>query len=162
MTPTPTAVDNRLLDRAIALAAEASADGAAGPFGAVVARGSEVLGEGWNRVVGDHDPTAHAEVVAIRAACAALGDHVLEGCTIYASCEPCPMCLGAIYWARIARVVYAAGRTEAAQAGFDDAWIYDEIGRRPMERSITMVRVERPGAAKVFEQWMCNPRRQCY
>ncbi len=154
--------DVRLLDRAVALAETASADGAAGPFGAVVARGERILGEGWNRVVGDHDPSAHAEIVAIRAACATLGSHALTGCTIYSSCEPCPMCLGAIYWARLARVVFASSRADAARAGFDDAWIYDEIGRGLRDRSIEMVHVERPRAAGVFEHWTQNPHRRRY
>ncbi|MBD3239510.1 MAG: hypothetical protein GF331_02920 [Chitinivibrionales bacterium] len=162
MAPTRETTDCRLLDRAIALAAAVSADGAAGPFGAVVARGEEVLGEGWNRVVGQHDPTAHAEIVAIRAACHALGDHALTGCTLYSSCEPCPMCLGAIYWARIDRVVYASTRADAAGAGFDDARIYDELARPEAERSIEMMRIERPRAGQTLADWARNPHRQGY
>ena len=101
-----------------------------------VARGDDVIAVGWNQVTSTNDPTAHAEVQAIRAACAALGTFQLAGCDLYASCEPCPMCLGAVYWARPASVHFAATRAEAAAAGFDDAFIYDEIARPPEARGI--------------------------
>src|SRR3954465_1461729 len=111
--------------RAIALSNEQLTTGAGGPFGAVIARDGEIVAEGVNRVPTTNDPTAHAEIVAIRAACAALGTFTLAGCTIYASCEPCPMCLGAIYWARLDGLYYASDRADAAAIGFDDARVYE-------------------------------------
>ena len=107
-----------------------------GPFGAVIARHGEVLAEGVNRVTANHDPTAHAEVQAIRAAGSALGTYDLSGCSIYASCEPCPMCLGAIYWARLSHLYFAAGQRDAAAAGFDDAAIYREFALAPSLRRL--------------------------
>jgi guanine deaminase len=121
-------MDPRFLERAVALAARSVARGG-GPFGAVVVRGGTVIAQAANRVTASHDPTAHAEVRAIRAACRKLGTHQLDGCEIYSSCEPCPMCLGAIYWARLSAVYFAASREDAARAGFDDQFIYDEIAR---------------------------------
>ncbi|MCU0246793.1 MAG: nucleoside deaminase, partial [Bryobacter sp.] len=112
-------MDPRFLERAVALAARSVARGG-GPFGAVVVRGGTVIAQAANRVTASHDPTAHAEVRAIRAACRKLGTHQLDGCEIYSSCEPCPMCLGAIYWARLSAVYFAASREDAARAGFDD------------------------------------------
>jgi tRNA(Arg) A34 adenosine deaminase TadA len=154
--------DLRLIARAIALAAEHSADGVHGPFGAVIARGSEVIAEGWNCVVAGHDPTAHAEVVAIRKACESLGTHELSGCTIYCSCEPCPMCLAAIYWARLERVVYAATREDAAAIGFDDARIYDELRRPWPDRSLRAAQLGWKEAVAVLQAWSCNPRHRGY
>ena len=115
-----------------------------------------------DRVTEWRDPTAHAEIVAIRDACAKLGSHQLEGCVIYASSEPCPMCLGAIYWARPAAVYFANDRTEAAAAGFDDAFIYDELGRRPAARRMRMQRVDIPGADEPFRRWRALPGREGY
>src|SRR3954447_16239107 len=114
---------------ALELAVRNAESGQGGPFGAVVARRDDVLATGANGVVEGSDPTAHAEIVAIRAACARLGSFQLEGCELYASCEPCPMCLGAIYWARPRAVFYAATRHDAAAAGFDDAYVYEQIAR---------------------------------
>ena len=102
-----------------------------GPFGAVIVRGGKVLAEGWNEVTSSNDPTAHAEVTAIRRACQAVGDFSLEGATLYTSCEPCPMCLASAYWARISRIVYSNTRDDAAAIGFDDAFIYDEMPKDP-------------------------------
>lgn len=125
-----------------------------GPFGAlVVGADGRVIGEGCNRVTSANDPTAHAEVTAIRAACAALETFVLEGCTLYTSCEPCPMCLAAAYWARVDAIVYGATREDAAAAGFDDALIYDEIGLAPAQRSIPMRRLGEAPAAALFGEW---------
>ena len=107
--------------------------GEGGPFGAVIARGGAVLAEGWNQVTSTDDPTAHAEVVAIRRACTAVQSFSLAGATLYASCEPCPMCLAAARWARVARIVYANTRADAAAIGFNDAFIYDEIAKPPSE-----------------------------
>jgi tRNA(Arg) A34 adenosine deaminase TadA len=121
--------------RAIELA-ELSIQSGGGPFGAVVVKDDKILAEAHNQVVRDHDPTAHAEVRAIRLAAAALGDHVLTGCTVYSSCEPCPMCLGALFWSRVDRVWFAATREDAAAAGFDDEALYVELTRPLAERSL--------------------------
>jgi guanine deaminase len=146
-----TAAVERHMELALRLAEESVARGG-GPFGAVVARGADVIASGGNRVVLDRDPTAHAEVVALRAAARALGTHVLAGTAVYASCEPCPMCLGALLWARVDRVWFAASRHDAANAGFDDAAIYDELAlpldrRRLPIRALLAERGLRPFAA---------------
>jgi tRNA(Arg) A34 adenosine deaminase TadA len=132
-------VDEEYLRRAIALATANVAAGG-GPFGAVIVREGHVIAEGANRVTAAHDPTAHAEVVAIRAAGQALQSHDLSGCTIFASCEPCPMCLGAILWARLDRIVYAATKEDAAAAGFDDSNFYAELAKPPSARQTPMLR----------------------
>ncbi len=139
--------------RAIGLAAAGVGEGGSGPFGAVVVKDGRVVGEGCNRVTSANDPTAHAEIVAIREACAALGDFSLAGCEIYASCEPCPMCLSAIYWARIARIFYAATRQDAARIGFDDDLIYREFTRPAAERAVPAERIDMPEARDVFDAW---------
>lgn len=126
-----------------------------GPFGAiVVGPDGRIVGEGCNEVTSTNDPTAHAEVSAIRAACAALGTFVLEGCRLYTSCEPCPMCLAAAYWARVDEIIYGASREDAAVGGFDDAFIYDEIGLAPGARSLPMHRVAEEAAAALFREWL--------
>jgi tRNA(Arg) A34 adenosine deaminase TadA len=127
--------------------------GAGGPFGAVIVRDGQVLARGCNEVTSRNDPTAHAEVQAIRAACAALGSFQLTGCDLYASCEPCPMCLGAIYWARPRAVYHAASRIEAAAAGFDDAFIYEELERGPADRRLPLVHLPLPEAHAPFGIW---------
>jgi tRNA(Arg) A34 adenosine deaminase TadA len=124
-----------------------------GPFGAVVVRRGHVIGRGWNCVTSRHDPTAHAEIVAIRDACRTLNAYSLEACEIYASCEPCPMCLAAIYWARLERIYYAATRDDAARIGFDDDAIYREIGKPVDRRAIPMVAMMREEAAAVLRKW---------
>jgi len=146
---------------AIELALENVAHGG-GPFGAVVVRDGAVVATGVNRVTDDHDPTAHAEVVAIRNACEKLGSFQLAGCTLYASCEPCPMCLGAIYWARPAAVVFAAGRDDAATAGFDDAVIYRELVTDLPQRQIPTRQVPHPRSLQPMEAWASNTDRQDY
>ena len=143
--------DLALLRRTIELSIESVAEHG-GPFGALVVRDGRILGEGRNRVVPDADPTAHAEVLALRAAARALGTHDLSGCEIYASCEPCPMCLGAIHWARIRVVHYAAGRDDAAAAGFDDARLYAafaEAGAGDVETRTAL----REEALEAFRVW---------
>jgi tRNA(Arg) A34 adenosine deaminase TadA len=126
-----------------------------GPFGAViVGPDGQVVGEGCNQVTSTNDPTAHAEVSAIRAACAALGTFQLDGCRLYSSCEPCPMCLAAAYWARVEEIVYGASREDAAVAGFDDAFIYDEIGLAPGARRLSMRRLAEEPAAALFREWL--------
>lgn len=147
-----------LMRRAVALATENVRNGG-GPFGAVIARGGEIVAEGVNRVTARHDPTAHAEVQAIRAAAERLGTHVLAGCDIYASCEPCPMCLGAVYWARLDRLFYAATKDDAAAAGFDDAFIYKEMELRPEERRLACCRLLAEAGDGPFEAWRDNGER---
>jgi len=147
--------------RAIDLARQ-SVDAGGGPFGAVVVRDGRVIAEGTNAVTSRNDPTAHAEIVAIRAACARLGRFSLAGCEIYSSGEPCPMCLGAIYWARLDRVFYAADRTDAARIGFDDAAIYDEIALPAEERRIPMRRLLTEEAQAVLDAWRDKPDKTPY
>lgn len=146
------------MQEAIALA-EANVRRGGGPFGALVVEGGAVLARAANRVTAQNDPTAHAEIEAIRAACAARGDFSLSGCTLYATCEPCPMCLGAIYWARLDAVVYASTRADAAAAGFDDAFIYQEIPRAPHERQVRMTQQGRAEAQRVFDAWAAHEGR---
>lgn len=147
------AQDEAHLRRAIALSRQGMERGHGGPFGAVVAKGGEVLGEGNNRVLVDADPTAHAEVVAIRIACASIGDFRLTGATLYASCEPCPMCLASAYWARVDRILFAATRHDAAAIGFDDAFFYDELPLPPEQRSLPMANALRAEALPAMEAW---------
>jgi tRNA(Arg) A34 adenosine deaminase TadA len=147
--------DDALLARAVNLSRLHMEAGAGGPFGAVIAtKDGRIIAEGWNGVTSGNDPTAHAEVVAIRRACAALGTFDLSGHVIYSSCEPCPMCLGAIYWARLDRLVFANSRADAAAIGFDDARIYDEIPK-PIEARL-LPTVHRPSreATAVFADWL--------
>jgi guanine deaminase len=133
-----------------------------GPFGAVVVREGNIVGRGWNRVTSANDPTAHAEVEAIRDACETLGIFSLEGCEIYSSCEPCPMCLAAIYWARLDALYFAASRDDAADAGFDDALLYEEIEKPVQLRSIQTVQSLQTEARAVLDQWISNPNKQPY
>ncbi len=152
MTPT------ELMRRAIALSHEGMRDGVGvGPFGALIAKDGAIVAEGCNRVVATNDPTAHAEIVAIRAACAALGAFNLAGCEIYTSCEPCPMCLAAIYWARLSRISYANNRTDAARIGFDDDAIYREIPLPIEARSVPMTRLLADEARVAFDTWEKKP-----
>lgn len=138
--------------KAIALSDE-SVDAGGGPFGAVIVKGGKVVGAAANRVTLNNDPTAHAEVMAIREACQNLGTFDLSGCTLYASCEPCPMCLSAIYWARIDEYFYANDKNDAKSIDFDDAFIYEEIDKKPEERYIKRGQIIRDEAIKVFEKW---------
>ena len=138
------------------------ATGRGGPFGALIVRGDEVLAEGFNQVTGSHDPTAHAEVSAIRTACKALGTFTLAGCEIYSSCEPCPMCLSAVYWARLDRLYFAATRADAAEIGFDDAFLYAEIPLAPEQRSLPSVQAMRDEARAVMLPWKEMPTERRY
>ncbi|MGA8407252.1 MAG: nucleoside deaminase [Candidatus Acidiferrales bacterium] len=149
MTTTP----NAFMARAIALSLENVRQRAGGPFAAVVVKDGKIIAEGVNAVTAMNDPTAHAEVLAIREACRKLNSFDLQGCEIYTSCEPCPMCLGAIYWARPARVYYANSAADAARAGFDDAFIYQEIARPHSERRIPMLQLAQDGALAAFRAW---------
>ncbi|MCC6763665.1 MAG: nucleoside deaminase [Deltaproteobacteria bacterium] len=148
--------------RAIALADENVRSGRGGPFGAVVARDGVILGEGANAVTTSNDPTAHAEVVAIRNACRALGDFRLAGCEVYASCEPCPMCLGAVYWARLDRLWFAADRADAERAGFDDRFIYREIAADLDARRIPTARLLVAPGREVLERWRVTADKVAY
>ncbi|HPG11429.1 MAG TPA: nucleoside deaminase [Chitinophagaceae bacterium] len=143
----------QFLERAIALSQEGMMSGQGGPFGCVVVQHDKIIAEGNNRVLVENDPTAHAEVVAIRKACDLLGSWQLTDCDIYTSCEPCPMCLGAIYWARPKRVIYANSKEEAAAIEFDDDFIYKQINTATVERNIPFFHVPHPDAKKVFEFW---------
>ena len=145
--------DEQFMRRAIRLAQEGIDRNAGGPFGAVIVKDGEIIGEGHNRVTSTNDPTAHAEIVAIRDACARLESFRLDGCVIYTSCEPCPMCLGAIYWARPARVFYAATREDAADIGFDDQFIYEELEKTFEHRQMKLVNLMRDEGLAVFENW---------
>lgn len=145
--------DLHYLHRAAELSRRGMELGAGGPFGAVVVLDGKVVGEGWNRVTSTNDPTAHAEVVAIRQACADLGRFDLRGGVIYASCEPCPMCLAAIHWARLDRIVYANSRDEAASIGFDDALIYGQIPLAPADRLLPCQHKPLAEALDVFRDW---------
>ena len=144
---------NEFMQRAIELAIENVRLGRGGPFGAVVVKGGTIIAEGANSVTSTNDPTAHAEMTAIRAASRVLGDFQLAGCDIYTSCEPCPMCLGAIYWARPARVFYACTAGDAAAAGFDDSFIYQQLWLPPDQRKIPMAPLLREQALATFRAW---------
>lgn len=145
--------DEKWMRHALDLAVNNVHSGRGGPFGAIVVADGQVLAEGTNRVTSAHDPTAHAEVVAIRAACNARGHFELTGCTLYTSCEPCPMCMGAIYWSRLDRVVFSATRADAAEAGFDDDHIYREIEKPPADRSLPMQQTLNAEADRPFTAW---------
>jgi len=151
-----------LLREAIRLALRGMEAGEGGPFGAVVARGGEIIGRGWNRVVGANDPTAHAEIIAIRDACSRLASYSLHGCALYASCEPCPMCLAAIYWARIDFICYAASRDDAAAAGFDDRRFYEELAQPAARRSIPARQALRAEGSRPLTAWLAKPNRVAY
>jgi len=148
--------------RSIALAERKMRENQGGPFGAVIVKDGRIIAEGYNRVTSANDPTAHAEVVAIRDACRALGRFSLAGCEIYASCEPCPMCLAAIYWARLDRIYYAGSRHDAAHIGFDDAFLYREIALPPEQRAIPTTRLLAAEARAVFDAWQAKPDKVRY
>lgn len=141
------------MHRAIELSNIAIQSGKGGPFGCVVVKDGKIVGEGYNQVTSTNDPTAHAEVVAIRNACNNLNTFQLDGCEVYTSCEPCPMCLGAIYWARPSKIYYANTREDAARIGFDDSFIYDEIPLDMNSRKIPMIALGRNDAKVVFDEW---------
>ena len=148
--------------RAVELSAERMRQNAGGPFGAIIVRQGKVIAEGWNKVTSTNDPTAHAEVSAVRAACEKLESFSLAGCDIYTSCEPCPMCLAAIYWARIDRIFFANTREDAAAIGFDDELIYGEISKPISDRTIPTVKLPLPEAEAVFAEWRAKPDKVRY
>lgn len=141
------------MQRAIEMAQKGMNANAGGPFGCVIVKDNEIVAEGHNCVTSTNDPTAHAEIVAIRAACRKLGTFQLEDCVVYASCEPCPMCFGAIYWARLKAVYFACDKTDAAKIDFDDQFIYDELDKGYENRAIKFIRLLRKDALPIFEQW---------
>lgn len=150
------------LRRAIELARQNVLAGTGGPFAALIVRDGEVIAEAANSVTTTNDPTAHGEINAIRKACAALGTFSLEGCEIYSSCEPCPMCLTAIYWARLKAVYYGCGQQEAAKAGFDDAFLYGEVSKPAADRTIPAVQMIPDEAWAAFAAWLEAPAKVEY
>ncbi|HPE58222.1 MAG TPA: nucleoside deaminase [Bacteroidales bacterium] len=144
---------NQFMKEAIRLAGENLISQKGGPFGAVIVKNGEIIGRGANTVVEGNDPTAHAEINAIREACTNLGSYQLDGCEIYTSCEPCPMCLGAIYWARPSKIYFAADRHDAEMAGFDDSLIYQEIKAPIADRQIPLEQLMKAEAAELFQKW---------
>ena len=144
---------NKFMLRAIELSEIGMQDGKGGPFGCVIVKNNEIVGEGFNQVTSSNDPTAHAEIVAIRNACKNLNTFQLDDCEIYTSCEPCPMCLGAIYWARPTKIYYANTREDAKNIGFDDSFIYDEIPKAVEDRSIPTIHIPCEEAWEVFKEW---------
>jgi guanine deaminase len=150
------------MQRAVTIALTKMHADEGGPFGAVIVRDGEIIAEGWNQVTSRNDPTAHAEVVAIRAACERLQTFDLSDCEIFASCEPCPMCLGAIYWARLRALYYGNTRQEAAAIGFDDEFIYKEVCLDPSARNIPTRQLKTPDSDKPFAEWMKKPDKVAY
>jgi guanine deaminase len=156
------AMDNPFMARAIQLSIDNVRGPGGGPFGAVIVKDGAIVAEGVNRVTSCNDPTAHAEIVAIRGACAKLGVFELNDCEIYTSCEPCPMCLGAIYWARMARIYFGNVAADASAIGFDDSFIYRELGHTLAQRSIPMVQMMRERALDAFRAWQEKPNKIRY
>lgn len=154
--------EQKHMEEAIALAAENIRSGLGGPFGAVITCQGKVVARASNRVTSNVDPTAHAEIQAIREACRKLGQWSLEECELYSSCEPCPMCMSAIYWARIPVVYYSSSREDAARIGFDDKLIYEELEKPPSARSIAIEEKRLPASGAVFEQWQQLEQKQMY
>lgn len=142
----------KIMDEVVKLSID-SVENGGGPFSAAIVKDGKIVATGVNRVTANHDPTAHAEVMAIRNACEKLNTYDLSDCEIYSSCEPCPMCLGAIYWARIPELFYCNTQQDAKEINFDDSFIYDELAKSPEERSLDMVRVDNTEAIKAFQLW---------
>jgi guanine deaminase len=155
-------MDNPFMARAIQLSIDNIRSGRGGPFGAVVVKEGAVIAEGTNQVTSANDPTAHAEILVIREACNKLGVFDLRGCEIYTSCEPCPMCLGAIYWARISRVYFANSAADAREIGFDDSMIYDELAQPHSRRKIPMIQMMHKEASAAFREWETKPNKIMY
>lgn len=145
--------EEKFMREAITLSEKGVQDNDGGPFGCIIVKDDKIIGRGNNKVTSTNDPTAHAEVIAIREACKTLGTFQLDGCEIYTSCEPCPMCLGAIYWSRTRIIYYANTRADAAEIGFDDSIIYDEINADLKKRKIPVINLGRKDAQKVFKEW---------
>jgi tRNA(Arg) A34 adenosine deaminase TadA len=154
--------EEKFMHEAIALSLKGINENEGGPFGCIIVKDDKIVGKGNNKVTSTNDPTAHAEVVAIRDACSNLGTYQLEGCEVYTSCEPCPMCLGAIYWARPKVIYYANHRQDAAEIGFDDSMIYDEMSAKIEERKIPIIAIGREHALKVFNDWKSKEDKTTY
>lgn len=150
------------LRRAIKISYQKMMEGQGGPFGCVIVKNGNIIAEGWNTVTSSNDPTAHAEVNAIRKACQHLGSYQLSDCILYTSCEPCPMCLGAIYWARPDKVYFAAGKKDAADAGFDDSFIYQELDLDYSNRKIPMIQLLQSEAQISFKAWIEKEDKSLY
>lgn len=150
------------MEQAIKLAEANITTNEGGPFGAVIVKADQIIASGKNQVIATNDPSAHAEIMAIRQACQVLQTFQLYDCDIYTSCEPCPMCLGAIYWARLAKVYYANTKQAAAAIGFDDNFIYQEIARLPLQRTIPFIHLENDMAKRAFEQWVIKSDKTQY
>jgi guanine deaminase len=155
-------LEEKFMRRAIALALENVRSGAGGPFAALIVTDGAIIAQGTNRVTSTNDPTAHAEIVAIREACRVLQHFQLQGCELYSTCEPCPMCLGAIYWARPAHIFYAASGAEAAVAGFDDKFILEEMNRPTEQRRIPTTQILHDESQAVFATWAAQQNKQSY
>ena len=155
-------MDNPFMARAIQLSIENVHSGCGGPFGAVIVKDGTMIAEGVNQVTSTNDPTAHAEILAIRAACTKLGVFDLHECEIYTSCEPCPMCLGAIYWARLSRIYFASAAADASRIGFDDSMIYREIAQPLTQRTIPMIQLMREESLAAFRAWETKPNKIVY
>lgn len=155
-------MSDEFMRRAIALALQNVRSGSGGPFAALVIKDGRVIAEGTNRVTSSNDPSAHAEIVAIREACRVLNDFQLHGCDLYTTCEPCPMCFGAIYWARPARIFYAGTAADAAAAGFDDAFIYNELRLPPADRRIQTAQLLREESLAIFAAWQMQENKKHY
>jgi tRNA(Arg) A34 adenosine deaminase TadA len=155
-------MDNPFMARAIQLSIDNVVSGQGGPFGAVIVQNGGIVAEGVNRVTSTNDPTAHAEVIAIRAACQKLGVFGLQDCDLYTSCEPCPMCLGAIYWARLARVYFGSLASEASRVGFEDSFIYSEFAQPLSHRAIPMVQMMSEQALAALRAWQEKPNKIPY
>lgn len=155
-------INKKFLERAIELSRSGMESLQGGPFGCVIVKNNEIIGEGCNQVTTTNDPTAHAEVVAIRHACRTINHFQLTDCDVYTSCEPCPMCLGAIYWARPRRVIYANTKQQAAAINFDDQFIYNEIDKEDVERQIEFIHHPHEEAEKVFNDWGKFDNKQVY
>ncbi len=155
-------MDNSFMARAIQLSIDNVVRGNGGPFGAVIVEDGKIVAEGVNSVTAKNDPTAHAEMVAIREACARLGSFVLKGCDIYTSCEPCPMCLGAIYWAHLSRIYFGNVAADASKAGFDDSFIYREFAQQFTARKIPMIQMMHEQALTAFRAWEEKPNKILY
>jgi guanine deaminase len=146
-------MEEKFMDEAVRVSRKHMESGEGGPFGCVIVKDGQIVGVGWNNVLSSGDPTAHAEVCAIRDACRNLNTYQLTGCELYTTCEPCPMCLGAIYWARPDKIYYANTREDAAAIGFDDAFIYEEINQEIGKRKIAMLPMDKTKALEVFKIW---------
>jgi tRNA(Arg) A34 adenosine deaminase TadA len=155
-------ISQDFMRRAIALALENVRTANGGPFAALVVKDGRAIAQGTNRVTSSNDPTAHAEIIAIREACRSLRDFQLTGCDLYTTCEPCPMCLGAIYWARPARIFYAGTAADAAAAGFDDSFIYDELKLAPAGRRIPTAQILREESLAIFAAWQTQQNKKRY